>query len=75
LQVVLAEPQAKVEQLVRELRAGADFHQVALKHAADGVSPVKEGAFEVLGGSENPADPRSSAFTRLKPGPIPGVVH
>ena len=69
---LLAEPQAKVkvEQLVRELRAGADFHQVALKHAADAVSPVKEAPFEVLGGSENPADPRSSAFTRLKPGEV-----
>ncbi|MBI3679651.1 MAG: peptidyl-prolyl cis-trans isomerase [Acidobacteria bacterium] len=66
-----AQARQKVNQLLRELRSGADFEKLAKAHAADAVSPVKAGSFEVTGSIlEGSSDSRVHIISTLKPGEV-----
>jgi parvulin-like peptidyl-prolyl isomerase len=70
-----AESKAKAEELVKQLRAGADFAKVAEENSDDKGSAAKGGEFGTIRRGDNiPADIKDAIFA-LKPGEISDPIR
>lgn len=68
------EARKKAEELVRQLRSGADFAQLATEHSEDRASAQKGGDFGTVKKSDNVPDHIKNAVFALKPGAISDPV-
>jgi parvulin-like peptidyl-prolyl isomerase len=74
---VLTEPEAKtrIEKLLADLRAGADFAKLAREHSEDATSAQKDGDFGTIRRSDSLPDAIREAIFALKPGEISEPVR
>jgi hypothetical protein len=70
-----AEAKAKAEDLLKQIRSGADFVALVKQHSGDAVSREKGGDFGVIRRSDNlPEEVKSTVFA-LKPGEVSSPVR
>lgn len=68
------EARAKAEDLVKQLRSGADFAKLAAEHSEDPTSAQKGGDFGVVRRSDNVPDAIKNTVFALKPGEVSDPV-
>jgi parvulin-like peptidyl-prolyl isomerase len=64
------EARAKAEQLLKEIRGGADFVKLVQENSEDATSKAKDGDFGTFSRSDSLPDPIRSAVFALKPGEV-----
>jgi len=70
-----AEAKAKVEGLLKQIRAGADFVKLVKEHSEDPTSAAKDGDFGTIRKSDRIPDSIKSAIFSLKPGEVSAPVR
>jgi parvulin-like peptidyl-prolyl isomerase len=70
-----AEAKAKVEQLVRELRSGADFVKLVKENSEDATSKAKDGDFGTIAHNDNMPEPVKKVVFALKVGEVSEPVR
>jgi len=70
-----AEAKAKIDKLLAEIRAGADFVKVLKEHSEDKESVAKDGDFDPIRKSDGVPDHIKNAIFSLKPGQVSDPVR
>jgi len=70
-----AEAKAKVEDLLKQIRAGADFVKLVKEHSEDPTSAAKDGDFGTIRKSDRIPDSIKSVIFALKPGEVSAPVR
>jgi parvulin-like peptidyl-prolyl isomerase len=70
-----AEAKAKAEDLVKQLRAGADFVKLVKEYSADARSAEKDGDFGFLHKADRIPDEIKNAVFAAKPGELAGPIR
>lgn len=70
-----AEAKAKAEDLLKQIRAGADFVKLVKQHSEDATSADKDGDFGVIHRSDKIPDAIKETIFSLKPGEVAGPVR
>jgi len=70
-----AEAKAKVEGLLKQIRAGADFVKLVKEHSEDPTSAAKDGDFGTIRKSDRIPDSIKSVIFALKPGEVSAPVR
>jgi len=70
-----AEAKAKAEDLVKQIRGGADFVQLVKAHSEDATSAAKDGDFGAISQSDNLPEPVKTVIFTLKKGEVSDPVR
>lgn len=70
-----SEAKAKAEELLKQIRGGADFVELVKRHSGDPVSREKGGDFGVIRKSDNLPEEVKAAVFGLKPGEVSAPVR